>query len=429
MICEVVNCYLSGAAVVTQFGALAYNSGAVDPSAGLPCDTESYDTTGWHDTSSNSERMTVPSGVSYVRAIARIDCSGGASGAYGFFTKGGSSFPGTCSPRSDTSGNESFNGCSAIVAVTAGNYFRFDAAATASTASVGSWLAIEKIDSATKMALVQKTTGQAISAGTTTTVTWNTEVTDTDAWHDNSTNNSRLTVPSGVSLVRVSASLRHEDTTGTSASQFVLNFLKNGASVPGLPARDHPRSALGNYLHAASAILAVSAGDFFECQAFTTEARTIQADDASWFQIEEIPAGTKYALVNKVATQALSAATFAAVAFGTSSEIADTNSFHDNVTNNSRLTVPSGVTKARVSFGLAGASQSDQLIGEVRMNGTAALPGLPRQETDTAGTDAVCGFGAWVDVVAGDYFELFAYSQLAQTLPISDRTWFCIECV
>jgi len=46
-------------------------------------------------------------------------------------------------------------------------------------------------------AAVYASTGQAITNATVTALTWDLETIDTDAFHDNSTNNSRFTIPSG----------------------------------------------------------------------------------------------------------------------------------------------------------------------------------------------------------------------------------------
>ena len=46
-------------------------------------------------------------------------------------------------------------------------------------------------------ARVKKTASQTISNNTTTTITWNDEDFDTNTYHDNTTNNSRFTIPSG----------------------------------------------------------------------------------------------------------------------------------------------------------------------------------------------------------------------------------------
>ena len=46
-------------------------------------------------------------------------------------------------------------------------------------------------------AIVYKSADQSISNGTWTLATWDSEVLDTNGYHDNSTNNDRLTIPSG----------------------------------------------------------------------------------------------------------------------------------------------------------------------------------------------------------------------------------------
>jgi hypothetical protein len=252
------------------------------------------------------------------------------------------------------------------------------------------WFAAEAIDAGIKYALVGKTGNQSISAGVTTTLTFDAETADTDAWHDNVTNNSRLTVPSGVTLVRVSANVKNNALTG---GQNVVSMIKNGASARGLPERDLEGN-VRKYLNVVSAPLEVTAGDYFEVQYFGTNAETVPTSDDVWFCIEEVPSTYKRALVYKSAGQALSAATWTPLAFG--AEVYDTDSIHDNATNNTRLTVPSGVTKARLSFNVKNPSTAGQLIAQVTKNGLGnTAPGCPpmrqRRRGRTASTASVRG--------------------------------------
>jgi hypothetical protein len=106
----------------------------------------------------------------------------------------------------------------------------------------------------------------------------------------------------------------------------------------------------------------------------------------------------------------------------------DTDGMHDNVTNNTRLTVPSGVTQARVSYSLAGTTASNNFQGYATKNG-GTFHGTPRLNTNVTALGArTCAFGAWVDVTPGDYFELVAESSAARDVIVNDATWFCMEC-
>lgn len=401
------------------FGALVSSTTTEAGNADATFDAESYDLTGWHSTSSNTERLTVPASVSLVRMSTMIAVNNlGTS----YFRKNGSLFFGTTRSYSNTAGDEYNSATSAIVAASPGDYFTLFIS-SGLTALADYWMGIEVIDPSTKYALVSKTGNQAISAGTTTTLTWDSESADTDGFHDNVTNNSRLTVPSGVTKVRLSGGCRNSQTT---SGQTVVSITKNGASARGLPIRDEDNLSADNSLGVVSSIQEVTAGDYFEMRLFVTNAANAVAGDETWFQIEEIPSDVKYAVVYKSTTQSITGgAAPVACAFG--AELYDADGMHDNTTNNSRLTVPSGCSWARASFGLTNPSTANELIGEVRKNGSVTI-GCPRDDVDTAGTDNINGMGAWVAVTPGDYFELFVSATTTQTLADTNSTWFCLEC-
>lgn len=52
-------------------------------------------------------------------------------------------------------------------------------------------------------ASVEKSASQSIANNVNTVVAWDQEVIDTDGFHDNVTNNSRFTIPAGVSIVEI----------------------------------------------------------------------------------------------------------------------------------------------------------------------------------------------------------------------------------
>jgi hypothetical protein len=77
-------------------------------------------------------------------------------------------------------------------------------------------------------ALVKKVANQTTANYTTlTAVAWDTEVYDTNSWHDNATNNTRVTVPSSVNKVRLTAGFFADLISG--ADRIRLHIYKNGA--------------------------------------------------------------------------------------------------------------------------------------------------------------------------------------------------------
>lgn len=415
--------YDFGTPALGNLGALVRLSSNASSSGSLiiPWDTEVYDVGNWHSTSSDTSRLTVPSGVTLVRVSGNAD-SGDRGGPD--LLRGGSAFRGMGCKSTDTSGQNQTNAASALIEVTAGNYFEFEKSGLTGSvdATVATWFAIEAVDPATKRALVHRSTDQAISAGTTTTITWNAEVYDTDAWHDTGSDPSRLTVPSGVTLVRVGGNL-----IASNSGQAVISFLKGGGSARGLPIFDTEVSG-SERLNAWSAPLEVSPTNYFEMRVFTTAAINVGNDERNWFAIEEVPSTYKRALVYKTGNQSIGNNSTTTLTWD--AEVYDTDAIHDNSTANSRLTVPSGVTQARLSFSIAVPSATGQHVGTVLKNGSAGDYGLPGCETDTAGADNLCGMGAWIDVTPGDYFELRYFQNSGGSLNIgtADGTWFCMEC-
>lgn len=113
------------------------------------------------------------------------------------------------------------------------------------------------------------------------------------------------------------------------------------------------------------------------------------------------------------------------------SETYDTDGWHDNATNNSRLTVPSGVTKVnvwatiRVTSGTAG----DLLQANLAQNGTT-LYTADRPLFDSAGIAVSNIFFGGVPCVAGDYFELqITISSDTSVTVVAARTFFGSQAV
>jgi len=418
--------------LVSPFAAISEAAGALvhrttDQSiaaagAVIQWDSEVYDETAWHDNSVNNSRFTVPAGTTLVRIVTNIAGSGTSDTYIVDHMLNGSAFIGRGRSSGGTADPITCNAASAIIAVSTNDYLEsFVDPGTSFSALAGNftWSSIEQIDASLQRALVSKTASQAITGGASTTLTWDNEVYDTNTFHDNVTNNSRLTAPS-TKRYRVSANIQGGVVTG----QLVLNFLKDGVGERGLPARDYESGNTDN-LNAVSAPIAFTAGQYAEVQVFHTTSTSISNAASVWFSMEEVPSSYLCALVYKSGSQSISATTDTVLAFG--AEVYDDATIHDNSTNNSRLTVPSGVTQARVSFGVKTGSTINQMNAWCTKNGSSFL-GSPRDETNTAGTDSICGLGAWVDVTPGDYFELVFRCTTATTVSTDNETWFCIEC-
>lgn len=150
----------------------------------------------------------------------------------------------------------------------------------------------------------------------------------------------------------------------------------------------------------------------------------------------DIGAGAPFrgALVYHNTTQVIGASTLAAVIFN--SESYDTDSIHDNVTNNSRLTVPSGVTRVRLSGGVY-RGVGGPLDGSLSFNknGGSVYIGFAESQTGNGGgsgqrDEAHSVHSPILPVTGGDYFELlFDNADTSSATLGNDRTWFAMEIV
>jgi len=114
-------------------------------------------------------------------------------------------------------------------------------------------------------------------------------------------------------------------------------------------------------------------------------------------------------------------------------ETYDTNGFHDNTTNNSRFTIPAGVSKIRIKARL----YLDQLSGPAYLqlfkNGSADFDGscVDLRANNTECTVAIDS--PVIDVIAGDYFEIKLSTPSDNTVMVYSQTnlksWFSIEAV
>ena len=137
-------------------------------------------------------------------------------------------------------------------------------------------------------ALVKRTADWNDFGSSAIAVPWDAEEYDIGGWHDNATNNTRLTVPSGVSRVRLSANFSMDDGAGYPRFQ----FLKNGSTFPGSPVATDMATSAGDYINLnTSAEIAVTPGDYFEVQVIVSlgvTTRDIIASDYSWFFIRAV---------------------------------------------------------------------------------------------------------------------------------------------
>jgi hypothetical protein len=276
-----------------------FSAGAV-----ITWNTETYDVGGWHDTGSNTSRLTVPSGVTHVRITGQLAATSvaNATASYIWVIKNGDTAAATrninlpiAGPAYIDGGAHFVNIVSGPLAVTPGDYFELfyiipgDASLTIDANR--SWFAIEAIENFSG-AMAKKAADQTTadySAGP--VVAWDTDALDVGGWHDTGSNTSRLTVPSGVNYVRVTANI---GVTSLLANADVLAWIeKNGDNNAAtrhvnLPSRLQDSPEVEAYVNLVTGPLAVVAGDYFEVRLLTTGDASVTLQDFSWFAIEKL---------------------------------------------------------------------------------------------------------------------------------------------
>jgi hypothetical protein len=122
----------------------------------------------------------------------------------------------------------------------------------------------------------------------------------------------------------------------------------------------------------------------------------------------------------KSATQSTTHGTSVAVTFD--SESFDTDGFHSNVTNNSRVTIPSGLDgKYRVSGNITYAAINSTLArGALLYKNGSLFNQLARVAgPSSASIDCTVPFNFVIDLVAGDYIELYARQDVTTTTSLN----------
>jgi len=114
------------------------------------------------------------------------------------------------------------------------------------------------------------------------------------------------------------------------------------------------------------------------------------------------------------------------------SESYDTDSIHDNAINNARLTVPTGVTKVRVTGQALIASATAAAEVFIYKNGAISYVGFAHNKdraTATAAATTLNVTSPVLSVAAGDYFSLAVNGAAASAESTGNETWFAMEII
>jgi hypothetical protein len=297
----------SGALVYKSVDQTALNASSV---TAMTWNSEQYDVGGWHDTGSNTSRLTVPSGVTHVKLTARLSATLVTDGVdfYCWIAQNGNVVAGSRTINMPFAvfmgaGAPHITLASGPLAVTPGDYFELyivtgsagggDTSITITGgATDGSWFAIEAIESFSG-AIVKKAADQATANySAAPVVTWDTDVLDVGGWHDTGSNTSRLTVPSGVSYVRVAAGVSVNNLTA--ANDVTIWVEKDGDNVAAtrhvnLPVAIVDTSTITSaHLCLVSGPIPVVAGAYFELRLSIPGDSSVTFEDYNWFSIEKL---------------------------------------------------------------------------------------------------------------------------------------------
>jgi hypothetical protein len=164
----------------------------------------------------------------------------------------------------------------------------------------------------------------------------------------------------------------------------------------------------------------------FENELASHKAETAADDDVHGLRF-------KGCMITLAAAQPIPNTTATVVTWG--AEFYDTNTFHNLVTNPSRITIPAGVTKVRL---IANIQFISNAVGyrsvNIIKNGSATEPGKPNiSQNAVNGTVTSLNISSPVlPVVEGDYFEVQVTQTSGDVLNIQNgdfRTWFAMEVI
>lgn len=120
------------------------------------------------------------------------------------------------------------------------------------------------------------------TTGTTGSISWDAAEYDTDSFFDHAGNPTRLTVPSGVTHVRLSGGVDFGSLTGA----IIIGINKNGSSS--FAGRTVIGASAPGILAFASPVLAVAPGDYFELVFANAGSGHATNDSSTYFGIEVV---------------------------------------------------------------------------------------------------------------------------------------------
>jgi hypothetical protein len=141
--------------------------------------------------------------------------------------------------------------------------------------------------SSPKIARLTKTASQSVTSSTYTNITWDSELIDNSSFHDNVTNNQRITVPTA-GYYKFFIQLEYA-ANGTGERD--IFYLLNATSGSGTIVYKGPGSSVDNFSHQTTFILNLAANDFVIAQTYQTSGGALNiVNQCSFFQVDYLGA-------------------------------------------------------------------------------------------------------------------------------------------
>jgi len=248
-------------------------------------------------------------------------------------------------------------------------------------------------------AKVKNTAGTSFTGGAEADVPFATEDFDTDGFHDNVTNNNRLTVPAGlggkylvVGQIGVGA---------TAGDRFVRVKKNDGGDIA-----FHRMMDAGAPVGPIVVVVDLAAGDWVGMRLYPgSDTKTLYTDAGlNWFSIVKLDSGHLGQGVGAVAFNSTTQSTTNAVEnyLTLNSEDFDTDGFHSTSVNTSRMTIPAGLGGKYLVVGSTWSVTAAAWDFRISKNRTTIY--ADTHLTSAAGQAAQTT--AILDLVAGDYVEM-----------------------
>jgi hypothetical protein len=269
---------------------------------------------------------------------------------------------------------------------------------------------------------------QSIATATATPLTLDSEDFDTDGFHSTSSNTGRMTIPAGMGGKYLVVGHTYDPFTGGGFKYLSIN--KNGSTTALYRVEGHDSATISVGLEIAE-VFDLAAGDYIELwfehnqgsnqNVGHASARRVQTE----FMIHKLDSGKVGSGIGakayNSAVQNISNDTLTAITMD--SEEFDTDGFHSTSSNTSRMTIPAGLGGKYLVVGgtyFATADVDGVRIMRLRKNG-ADVRGEKRSVPSASTSGAL--IGTWIlDLVAGDYVEVFVYQNSGAAMDVGHAT-------